>query len=261
MKTKYILILSSITLTLFSFTKNKSQEKFTPPGTVKVGDYFFMDESEISNMAWMEYVYWTERIYGKDSKQYADAQVDSNVWDEPFRTHYFTHPAYRMYPVVGVSYEQAMAYCQWRSDRVMEQLLINKEQKKNTITPSKATYRLPTRTEWEKVAQMPYSEKTQKSLNSKYKDASQANFYTKKYTEGAMETTAPVLSYWPNQIGVYNMRGNVSEMVSERGIAKGGSWTDMESDIQIETGIPYTKPSKSIGFRCVCEVSFEESES
>ena len=57
------------------------------------------------------------------------------------------------------------------------------------------------------------------------------------------------------------MRGNVSEMVTERGIVKGGGWTDLENNIQIETGIPYTKPSKSIGFRCVCEVSFENTES
>ncbi|MGB0390715.1 MAG: formylglycine-generating enzyme family protein [Salibacteraceae bacterium] len=261
MKTKYILILSSITLLLFNFTKNKSQEKYTPPGTVKVGTYFFMDEAEISNMAWMEYVYWTERVYGKNSDQYSGVQVDSNVWDEPFRSHYFSHPAYRTYPVVGISYEQATAYCKWRSDRVMEQLLLKKAQKKNIIIPSKVTYRLPTREEWEKVAKMPYSDKTQKVLDSKYKGANKANFYSVEKTEEAMITTAPVLSYWPNEIGVYNMRGNVSELVVERGIVKGGSWTDQESHIQIETEIPYTKPSKSIGFRCVCEVSFEESDS
>ena len=260
MKTKHFLILSSIALTLFSFTKNKSQDKFTPPGTVKVGHYFFMDEAEISNMAWMEYVYWTERVYGKDSKQYTDVQADSNVWDEPYRSHYFSHPAYRMYPIVGISYEQAVAYCQWRSDRVMEKLLITKEQKKNTVIPSKVIYRLPTREEWEKVAQMPYSTKTQKALDTKYKDAAQANFYSIDHSTEIRITTAPVLSYWPNEIGVYNMLGNVSEMVSERGIMKGGSWTDLESDIQIKTVIPYTKPTKYIGFRSVCEVTFQEGE-
>jgi hypothetical protein len=49
---------------------------------------------------------------------------DEMAYNEPYERFYFRHPAYSFYPVVGVSWEQASAYCQWRTDRVNEQILI-----------------------------------------------------------------------------------------------------------------------------------------
>ncbi len=261
MTTKNFLLLSVITFALFSFSKDKSVEKYTPPGTVKIGAQFFMDETEITNISWKEYTFWTERIYGKGSSQYEFVKADSHVWEEPFRSLYFTHPAYDDYPVVGVSYDQALAFCQWRSERVMEQLLINQKLKKLKSIPSQVYFRLPTKAEWENVAKVGYSEKTQKSLDKKHKNCVKANYQTSPTSEEVKSTTAPVYSYWPNRYGVRQMFGNVSEMILNEGVAKGGSWTDFENDIHIDTNIPYTHPSKSIGFRCVCEVSFEEIDS
>lgn len=92
---------------------------------------FYMDETEVSNVDWREYVYWLKRVYGEQYPQVVKkALPDTLVWrsplqyNEPFVTDYFRHPAYNDYPVVGVSWLQATDYCQWRTDRVNEMLLV-----------------------------------------------------------------------------------------------------------------------------------------
>ena len=85
---------------------------------------FYMDQYEISNRDWREYVYWMAFMYGSEVAN--KCRPDSTVWreelayNEPYLNYYFTHVAYDMYPVVGVSWEQATDYCVWRSDRVNE---------------------------------------------------------------------------------------------------------------------------------------------
>ena len=92
---------------------------------------FYMDETEVTNMHWLEYLYWTKRVYGLDYPEiYTKALPDTLVWrqklafNEPFTEYYLRHPAYRDYPVVGVNWLQANDYCAWRSDRVNEYILI-----------------------------------------------------------------------------------------------------------------------------------------
>lgn len=94
---------------------------------------FFMDETEVSNRDWKEYLYWTSRIYGKEADIYRKRLPDKNVWrryglayNEPWFDNYFDHPAFDEYPIVGVSWTQATEYSAWRTDRINEGELINK---------------------------------------------------------------------------------------------------------------------------------------
>lgn len=261
MKIKKFVLLSIISFVLFSFSDPKSEEKYTPPGTVKIGAQFFIDETEISNISWREYMHWTENVHGKDSEKYLSISPEKTVWDADFSPRYFQDALYGDYPVVGVTWQQAVDYCQWRTDRVMEQLAIHKQVHKRKDLPSKVSYRLPTEAEWNNIAQSGYSEKTQKLLNRKYKDARQANFKLINAPTNAVATTAPVYQYWPNSYGARQMFGNVSEMVSERGIAKGGSWVDFENEVNTQTTTSYSNPSNTIGFRCVCVIEFENTAS
>jgi len=106
-----------------------------PPGCVAINDTLWFDKNESTNMDWLEYLYWIARVYGEDHELYLAALPDTTVWKnfvlpeygEPFidlTNHYLRHPAYYDYPVVGISQQQAMAYSQWRSDRVYEMILV-----------------------------------------------------------------------------------------------------------------------------------------
>ncbi len=93
---------------------------------------FYMDETEVSNQDYREFTHWTGRVYPGDVERMKAITPDSSVWrkdlayNEPYVNNYFRHPAYSEYPVVGVSWEQAEAYCAWRTDRVNEQILVDK---------------------------------------------------------------------------------------------------------------------------------------
>jgi sulfatase modifying factor 1 len=92
---------------------------------------FYMDATEVSNQSYKEYVYWMQRAYGNDYPNLVRAAwPDETVWrsplayNEPYVNNYFRAAAYNNYPVVGVTWYQANDFCDWRTDRVNEYLLI-----------------------------------------------------------------------------------------------------------------------------------------
>jgi len=94
---------------------------------------FYMDETEVANIDYKEYLYWLGRVFGESYPEISvNARPDTLVWreelsyNEPFVETYFRHPSYDNYPVVGVNWLQANDYCKWRTDRVNEMVLIER---------------------------------------------------------------------------------------------------------------------------------------
>ena len=92
---------------------------------------FYMDETEVTNHFWCEYLNWLQRVYGSSYPEIVERALpdtaswrDKLAYNEPLVNYYLRHPAYRDYPVVGVNWLQATAFCKWRSDRVNEGILI-----------------------------------------------------------------------------------------------------------------------------------------
>ncbi len=94
---------------------------------------FYMDETEVTNMMYMEYLDWLKRVYPPDQENYKNiyegASPDTLVWrnrlgyNETMTNNYLRHPAYAEYPVVGVNWIQATEFSRWRTDRVNEKIL------------------------------------------------------------------------------------------------------------------------------------------
>lgn len=257
---KQLLFLSLTVILISSFIANKKKE-FLPPGTVKINDTLFVDETEVSNFSWHEYEYWTKRKYGINSQQHISTLPDTLVWrdksacNEPYVQYYYRHPAYKDYPVVGISYEQVVAFCKWRTDRVKEYMCISK--KYGLI---EFEYRLPSKSEWEFV-----SNNGDGCFSQGGKDAKGNSTFNhvrmpedtlgkSEFIKENADVTTPVNSYWKNHFGLFCMIGNVSEMVLEKGISKGGSWRHRLEQCRVGKDITYEKPTAWLGFRCVCIV-------
>lgn len=271
---------------------------------------FYMDETEVANVDWLEYMYWTIQQFPTDLEHYYDTLPDTLVWrrplsyNDPFVNNYLRHPAYQDYPVVGVTWEQANEYCKWRTDRVNEQILrdkgylasykettgggkkgkaasgskdpfntdiylngqyrgegidgknmkpdlnpaaqANAKGKKEAKRPVRLEdgimlqpYRLPTEAEWEYAALAlignnnfeniednkiyPWmglgvrsaKKNTQGLMMANFKRGAGDNMGVGGYLNDKADITAPVRSYLPNDFGLYNMAGNVSEWVGD----------------------------------------------
>jgi gliding motility-associated lipoprotein GldJ len=103
---------------------NNSPRRITVPS-------FYMDETEVRNADYREYLYWIQRVFVDYPEVYRKALPDTLVWrrplayNDPLVENYLRHPAYTEYPVVGVNWLQANDYCAWRTNRVNEMILVD----------------------------------------------------------------------------------------------------------------------------------------
>ncbi len=106
----------------------QNEQQFAPPGTVRVSDSIYYDIWEITNLNWKEYVAWNKTVYGDQSDEYLASIPDTTVLDpyEPIVDlgNYYNSSFYDNRPVLGISKEQIRAYTNWRTDRVVEMILI-----------------------------------------------------------------------------------------------------------------------------------------
>ncbi len=94
---------------------------------------FYMDETEVTNFMYLEYLDWLKKVYPPTEENYKDiyegASPDTLVWrnrlgyNETMTNNYLRHPSYADYPVVGVNWIQAVEFSDWRTQRVNEALL------------------------------------------------------------------------------------------------------------------------------------------
>lgn len=249
------------------------------PGGTKSTHRFLVSKYEVSNLDYREYLYWLKTKGPQEEYQLRLTDTtnwnDDNNFNHPFTELYFRHPAYEDYPLVNVRHENAVAYCKWLTER------LNQLDWKGY----KVIARLPNKDEWQAIARgghedavyslggyylRDYKGKVQYNIKSLSAENIHFNDSTQQYeiinnkkakkpvmlnakSDGYL-TTAPVSSYLANPYGVYNMCGNVAEMVAEEGEAYGGGFLSTGYDARIESSKHYTESAVDIGFRVMIEV-------
>ena len=206
----------------------------------------------------------------------------AHSFNDPLTEKYFWHVAYDHYPVVGVNWNQAKAFCIWRTEKLNKYLKSHKDE-----TASLLEYRLPTEAEWEWAARGgnhmnpypwggPYTRNDRGCFLANFKPL-RGNYIA----DGALRTTI-VGHYPPNDWGLYDMAGNVAEWtnsaydplsyntwdinpnytynakatdpaIMKRKVIRGGSWKDIAYYLEVTTRTyEYQDTAKCyIGFRCV----------
>ncbi|MCF8371506.1 MAG: formylglycine-generating enzyme family protein [Bacteroidales bacterium] len=247
-----VLLFSS--LFMFPF-ENIGQNK--PPGTVRFKENLYVDKLEICNVYWREYMFMTLKKYGPESEVYLATLPDTLVWDSELKRLYLRHPNYAYHPVVGISYQQAVAYCEWRSKMVNINIYLKETKQKFSLEnnydsiPEVYKYRLPTIEEWEDFSKSPYRKLVERKIRRN--NLPRGMFLPPDRIEMSKVKTRPANAGFTNKLGLYNVFGNVAEMTAKKGVAKGGGWQHLEEQCITEAGFSYSEPENWLGFRCVCE--------
>ena len=229
---------------------------------------FLIQKTEVSNLEYRTFLF--DLLLQGRKDDFLKAKPDQNQWilskgqNSQMKEHYFSHSAYNHFPVVNISREGAEMYCKWFSqelDKVVE------EKKRNFYND----VRIPMREEWVMAASIegknkvyPWEgEQTQNSeglILANFKRL--PNVMDSITHSDSTDITAPVKSYWANDFGLYNMSGNVAEMVyvgttTRSAGTAGGGWMNTAEEIKILGPDPYaevTTPHPVIGFRVVMTV-------
>lgn len=284
-----ILICSSIAFTLKKApSERKVLKKLSksfghiPSGNLNIDDQelyvsaFYMSETVVTNGEYQAFL--NELIEKGETEKYEIAKVENEGWNNitngkisAYAKEYHQHPAYANYPVVNVSKEGAELYCEWLTEKTNKILSEDKQLK----------FRLPSKAEWIRAAEgtdakKPYTwggpflrnsrgvilanySRISDASTSRNEDGELVNEKTSGKVDKSFEhfdVTAPVNSYYPNEFGLYNMNGNVSEILAESDEVIGGSWFDGGRDIQNRSTKKYDGASAMVGFR-ICVTSIQ----
>lgn len=251
-----VLVLSSVNINYWRMHKS---DEF-----VKIEPKLWVAKYEVTNADYAKFLRDLQLKSGNEEVQ--KWKPDSILWNtklstaqnQPMFEKYHNHPAYLKYPVVNISMEAALKYCDWLTESYHKQ-------KKREF--KKVVFRLPTEEEWQSFSaplvgnrlpwygNLPYLSDENGQIecmlaNIKMMDYASGN-YNSTADGGWFTTKAGV--YKSNNLGLFDIIGNASEMTSDDKV-KGGSWDNTLEECYIDLSQNYSAPDPRVGFRVVMEL-------
>jgi formylglycine-generating enzyme required for sulfatase activity len=241
---------------------------------VRLNDSIFLDRFEIGVADWLEfmhdgdgtapdptvlkelpYAYLFDRGAGEGRRFrsfgiYTRFRMDVRSDSLRTRAQRYKADRYAHYPIAGISYEQALDYCTWRSEQYMEFLRTRGD------TMSTVTFELPKAREMDALLTKADSTNGICPLFNYNCEPcqSQVNVGRRRAFIRPGKELTPTTGYAPDALGLYNLRGNAAEMTATKGVAKGGSYKEPAAECAQGWSQPYDKPEPWLGFRCIARV-------
>ncbi len=280
----FLFILISLRDKPYKKILKKTDFVFIPSGEINDTSYstsisaFLMLNHEVTNFEYSEFIH-DKYLSINDTVGAKLALPDTSAWKssilksyygESLAVYYYRHPAYRNYPVVNISKEDAISYCKWLTSKMQE------------LYPEHhfGNFRLPSKQEWIYAAKGglknnpypwggPYTRNAKGVYLANYNIVGEHNLkanengkpeivdhpkYKVEFLKDIVFGPATTKSYFKNDFGLYNMAGNVAELVADENVAMGGHWKSYGNDIQITSQINFEGSNPFVGFRPVMSV-------
>ncbi len=245
-----------------------------PAGPVRIKDVqqevkaFAIAKYEVTNRQYREFLEDLKNQNKTEVLQLAQFRIDQ--WqqtdvDTALQNVYHTYQGFDDFPVVNITRQGAELYCQWLTEK------LKKEQKSG----KEVVFRLPTRQEWIRAARgenlyatyawgRPYLIGANGYFLCNFRRIGSERIHfdetTQSYEVILSEDKMLMLmdkvdAYAPNDFGLYNVCGNVAEMIAEPGKAVGGSWHGPGYDVRVESIQNIPEASPYVGFRPVMVIT------
>jgi hypothetical protein len=254
-------------------------------GISKINDSVYIDIAEVDVHAWLSYYTWKLNYEGQTAanKVLPDKNaIDPEIWEYiNSKSNYFSgfessltnqplgnfeikcdnlakrnknlyysslaNCPFLITPITGVSYEQVVDFCEWRTKIIGAGVII---------------FRLPSNAEWTNIVKAGLSDEERKSgdRDSIISTDNRCRLFNYKVTNPCKEMVETgysqsklqvIASNEPDKNKIYDTFGNVSEMVSEKGMSKGGNYLVYANQCHPDSVQYYSKPEKWLGFRCI----------
>lgn len=262
---KYLLVLILLASSLLTSGQKKKNYKLANKGFMPVqinGKTLYVAETETTTAQWVEFV----REYSSNGNL---APEDSSLVLNPFnrcvgelftnkRAFYrdttwrdtkgrqiLSQVACSRLPITGITYEQALRYCEYLSSR-------DKQFQYRLATPEEMTAIQQQSKFPDKEMASGINEHGCLLLNYRHNSWCDSNITLKQ--EYGYGVPMPVMTFFPSNVGLWDVFGNVAEMTSEKGVAMGGSCKDVIADCQPGARNNYDGPAYWLGFRVVAEL-------
>lgn len=243
-------------------TCNKQDWEYTCAGnTLSMNFRLCMDISEVSGLMYQTYLEDLKSSHGESSMEYTTQLPDFKKWERLFPeltqeeivTRFFETDDFALIPIMAISYEQAVAFCDWRTTQFKKELS-QMSQEERAQFPKDFRFRLPTAKEWGRIRFMTQSKGLVKTIRKITASTSKAYKLKKNTLINDDSKLSHVYSHLDNKLAMHNLFNNVAEMTDEKGVAMGGSWQKGNEANRFDQQFSYEAPEAWLGFRCIFEI-------
>ncbi|WP_420387662.1 SUMF1/EgtB/PvdO family nonheme iron enzyme [Roseivirga sp.] len=243
-------------------TCNKQDSQYLcASNTLPINNRLCIDITEVPAHVYKDYLASLAAEFGRESDEFSQAEPNYGLWAQVFegvsanalKEKFISTDELALMPIMGISFEQANNFAAWRT-KTMEALLNEMGKNERAAFPKKFRFRLPSENEWARIRFLIQDKKMLKQLEKIAKSNESSFKLSKSDLMSSSQKIKPVYFEAAEDIGFYNVFGNVAEMTSTKGVAMGGSWQNPNSGKVFTQPFTYDGASAAVGLRMIFEI-------